>query len=40
MPAEAGIQTVPGSWIPAYAGMTFQLYIHIIIATFKIHNTL
>jgi hypothetical protein len=40
MPAEAGIQTVPGSWIPAYAGMTGPLYLQITIATCKIHNTL
>ena len=27
-------------WIPACAGMTFHLYIHGPIATFKMHNTL
>jgi hypothetical protein len=28
MPAHAGILAVSRIWIPAYAGMTFHLYIH------------
>jgi hypothetical protein len=28
IPAQAGIQEVPGIWIPAYAGMTLHLDIH------------
>jgi hypothetical protein len=40
MPAEAGIQVVPGLWIPACTGMTFPLYFRVLIAAFKMHNTL
>jgi hypothetical protein len=40
MPAEAGIQVVPGIWIPACAGMTFPPYFHVLIAVFKMYNTL
>jgi hypothetical protein len=40
MPAEAGIQAVPGIWIPACAGMTFPRYFHVLIAAFQMYNTL
>jgi hypothetical protein len=35
IPAHAGIQEIPGTWIPACAGMTLQLYSHVPIATGK-----
>ena len=40
IPAYAGIQAIPVFWIPACAGMTFHLYFHGRLATFKMHNTL
>jgi hypothetical protein len=40
IPAYAGIQAVPGCWIPAGAGMTFPLSRHVPVATFTMHNTL
>ena len=40
MPAHAGIQAAPRIWIPAYAGMTFHLYIHVPGSAFNLHNTL
>jgi hypothetical protein len=40
MPAEAGIQALPGIWILACAGMTFPLSFHGLLAAFKMHNTL
>ena len=40
MPAQAGIQVRPVSWIPACAGMTFPVAIHSHAAKFKVHNTL
>ena len=40
IPALAGIQAVPLCWIPASAGMTCHLCIHVPRATFKRHNTL
>ena len=30
IPAYAGTQAIPRLWIPAYAGMTFPLYIHCV----------
>ena len=40
IPAHAGIQAAPRIWIPAYAGMTFHLYIHAPGRAFNMHNTL
>jgi hypothetical protein len=40
MPAEAGIQVVPGLWIPACAGMTLPRYFPGLLAAFKMPNTL
>jgi glutamyl-tRNA synthetase len=40
MPAAAGIQAVPGLWIPACAGMTFPLSFPVLRAAFNMHNTL
>jgi hypothetical protein len=40
MPAYAGIQALPVRWIPAGAGMTCHLCLHVRLATFNMHNTL
>jgi hypothetical protein len=40
MPAAAGIQVVPGLWIPACAGMTFPRSFPGLLAAFNMHNTL
>jgi len=40
IPAHAGIQAAPRIWIPAYAGMTFHLYIYAPGRAFNMHNTL
>ena len=40
IPAHAGSQAAPRIWIPAYAGMTFHLYIHAPDKAFNMHNTL
>jgi hypothetical protein len=40
IPAYAGIQGRPVGWIPACAGMTYHIAIHIHAAKFKVHNTL
>ena len=38
MPVHAGIQAAPRIWIPAYAGMTFPLYMHVHGIAFNMHN--
>jgi len=38
--AHAGIQATLRIWLPAYAGMTFPLYIHAPGSAFNMHNTL
>jgi len=40
IPAHAGIQAIPRSWIPASAGMTLHLYVHAPGSSFNRHNTL
>ena len=40
IPAHAGIQAVPRIWIPASAGMTLPLSIHVPGRAFNMHNTL
>ena len=40
IPAHAGSQAAPRIWIPAYAGMTFHLYVHAPDKAFNMDNTL
>ena len=40
IPAYAGIQAAPRIRIPAFAGMTFHLYIHAPGRAFNMQNTL